>query len=76
MLKVEKLSPREAWVTKGADCYVVRRGVEIVGLLEKYRGKLHPWKAFAGVGETSRFLGSTYDGRAAAIGMIEREVAA
>jgi hypothetical protein len=74
MLKAEKLAPERAWAKKGCDCYVVRRGEEIVGLLEKYRGRGHPWKVFAGYGYAARLVAITENGKAAAVALLEHEV--
>ena len=73
MLKATKLPREEAWVKKGCDCYVVRCGERIVGLLEKYRGRGHPWKVFAGHGHDAKFLGYTYHGKAAALTLLNSE---
>ena len=43
--------------------FLVKIGETIIGQLEKYndtRSETHPWKAFAGTGETRKFLGSFY----------------
>jgi gamma-glutamylcyclotransferase (GGCT)/AIG2-like uncharacterized protein YtfP len=73
-LRADKLGAHEAWIKKGCDCYVVRRGEEIVGLLEKYRGRGHPWKVFAGYGHDARLVAFTDNGKAAAVALLEHEV--
>lgn len=56
--------------------YVVTDGGREVGLLEKYRNTRtdsHPWKAFAGIGVGSRFIGAFYPedgGRDAALAAV------
>lgn len=57
--------------------YVVMRGNQEVGLLEKYantRTEEHPWKAFLGVGPRCKFIDAFYGtrGRAKALAAIAR----
>jgi hypothetical protein len=56
--------------------YLVFRGADVIGMLEKYRdtrSERHPWKAFWGTGEKVSYLGAFYPedgGRAAALARI------
>jgi len=74
VLKATKLPREEAWIKKGGDCYVVRCGERIVGLLEKYRGRGYPWKVFAGYGHDARLVAFTDNGKAAAVALLEHEM--
>lgn len=72
-MTVQKLHPRDAWLVDrngNSCCYLVKDGGHICGLLEKEPGRGQPWKAFHGVGRESRYLGSSYTGRDAAVEMV------
>lgn len=72
-MTVEKLPPCDAWLVDRSGnscCYLVKDGGHIIGLLEKEPGRSQPWKAFHGVGRESRYLGSSYTGRATAVEMV------
>lgn len=72
-MTVEKLNPRDAWLVDRSGkscCYLLKDGGHIIGLLEKEPGRGMPWKAYHGVGRESRYLGSSYAGREAAVEMI------
>lgn len=76
-MTVEKLNPRDAWLVDRSGkscCYLVKDGGHIYGLLEKEPGRGMPWKAFHGVGIKSRYLGSSYTGREAAVEMVMQAV--
>lgn len=76
-MTVHKLHPRDAWLVDRSGnscCWLVKDGGHILGLLEKEPGRGQPWKAFLGTGRASRFLGSSYDGREAAVRMVEEAV--
>jgi hypothetical protein len=63
---------------KTSGLYLVKRGADEVGLLEKYGNTAadkHPWKAFLGVGMGSRYVGAFYPqdgGRDAALATLDR----
>jgi len=76
-MTVEKLNPRDAWLVDRSGkscCYLVKDGGHIYGLLEKEPGRGMPWKAYHGVGMKSRYLGSSYAGRGAAVEMVVQAV--
>lgn len=76
-MTVETLNPRDAWLVDRSGkscCYLVKDGGHIWGLLEKEPGRGMPWKAYHGVGMKSRYLGSSYTGREAAVEMVVQAV--
>jgi hypothetical protein len=76
-MTVEKLNPRDAWLVDRSGkscCYLVKDIGYIYGLLEKEPGRGMPWKAFLGVGKESKYLGSSYTGKDAAVDMVMQGV--
>ena len=76
-MTIEKLNPHDAWLvdrTGKSCCYLVKDRGRIWGLLEKEPGRSMPWKAFSGVGRESKYLGSSYTGRDAAVEMVVQAV--
>ncbi len=73
MITLEKLLDRY----KNPAIYLVRVNGSVVGMLEKWRNTktdTHPWKAFAGYGFDSKFVGAYYGrtGKQQAIDSITR----
>lgn len=50
-------------INSGTDSFLVRRGESILGIVERIKGcrvTRNPWKAYAGHGESLRYLGACY----------------